>query len=121
MNRHIEQDCVRWEEDDGKLLFSITETLSGETVTLSLSGTLSSVVAPAFEDELMGAACVRSRIAVDFSGLQVISSGGLKALLTVQRLLDQRPGSMLKLCAMSSAVHATFAEIGFDELFEIEN
>lgn len=53
--------------------------------------------------------------------MQVISSGGLKALLTVQRLLDQRPGSMLKLCAMSSAVHATFAEIGFDELFEIES
>ena len=65
MNRHIEQDCVRWEEDDGKLLFSITETLSGDTVTLSLSGTLSSVVAPAFEDELMAAACVRSRIAVE--------------------------------------------------------
>lgn len=75
MNRHIEQDCVRWEEDDGKLLFSITETLSGDTVTLSLSGTLSSVVAPAFEDELMAAACVRSRIAVDFPACKSFPAG----------------------------------------------
>lgn len=121
MKRSVVQDGLRWEDENGTLLFSIREIISGDTANIGLGGNMSSVVAPAFEDELVAAASVCSKIVVDFRDLETISSGGLKALLTAQRLLDQRPGGMLKLREMKPSLYATFAEIGFDELFEIEN
>ena len=64
---------------------------------------------------------MRDKIIVDFSEVDVISSAGIKALLLVQRILDKRDHSMMKLKSMQLSVYQMFDEMGFTELFEIEN
>lgn len=121
MRRVVTPEGVTWTDDGGEPLLVMGEALSGREATLRLEGSISTAVAPAFEDELTAAATVCDRIVVDCAGVEVISGGGLKALLLVQRLLDRRQGTMLKLRAMRPSVYHTFVDMGFHELFEIEN
>ena len=62
---------------------------------------------------------VETTIAVNFEGLEYISSAGLSVLLKTQkRLLDD--GHQLKLKNMNSFNREIFALTGFDTIFEIE-
>lgn len=74
-----------------------------------------------FEDELTAAASLYDKIVVDFSEIDAVSSAGIKALLLVQRILDKRDHSSMKLRSMKPSVYQMFDEMGFTELFEIEN
>lgn len=119
--RTVDGDWLVITDEEGQPLLSIQETLAEPAVTLNLKGSITMSLAHEFEDELTSVATVCSRIIIDFSEVDSISSAGLETLLSVQRILDQRPNSMLKLCALSQPVRKTFQDMGFLELFEIEN
>ena len=122
MNRRtVEDDCLVIMDENREKLLSIRESFEGDQMILSLSGKINMNAAHDFEDELTAAASVRDKIIVDFSEVDVISSAGIKALLLVQRILDKRDHSMMKLKSMQSSVYQMFDEMGFTELFEIEN
>ncbi len=122
MNRRtVEDDCLVIMDENREKLLSIRESFEGDQMILSLSGKINMNAAHDFEDELTAAASVRDKIIVDFSEVDVISSAGIKALLLVQRILDKRDHSMMKLKSMQLSVYQMFDEMGFTELFEIEN
>lgn len=118
--RMIENDCLILSDDNAGKILTIREVFDEDRVTLSLAGNINMSVAHDFEDELTAAATVCSKIIVDFSDVDVISSAGIKALLMVQRILDKREDSMLKLKAMKPSVYEMFDDMGFVDLFEIE-
>ena len=119
--RAVENDCLVITGENGEKLLSIRESFDDHIMNLMLEGNINMNVAHDFEDELTAAATVSDKIIVEFSGVDVISSAGIKALLLVQRILDKRADSMLKLKSMKSSVYEMFDDMGFVELFEIEN
>ena len=118
--RTVENDCLVIAGENGEKLLSIRESFDDHTMNLMLEGNINMNVAHDFEDELTAAATVSNKIIVDFSGVDVISSAGIKALLLVQRILDKREDSMLKLKSMKASVYEMFDDMGFVDLFEIE-
>lgn len=119
--RMIENDCLILSDENGGKILMIRESFDGDRVTLALDGNINMNVAHDFEDELTAAATVCNQIIVDFEHVEVISSVGIKALLMVQRILDKRTDSMLKLTKMKKEVYEMFEEMGFVDLFDIEN
>ena len=119
--RIIENDHLIISDENDVRILTIMETFDEDRVTLSLAGNINMGVAHDFEDELTAAASVCDKIIVDFTDVEAISSVGIKALLMVQRTLDKRADSMLKLTGMKKAVYEMFDEMGFVDLFEIEN
>lgn len=119
--RIVENDTLIILGENGEKMLSITEIMKENTMFLMPKGSINMKVSPDFEDELTAAATICNQIIVDFFGVDVISSAGIKALLMVQRILDKRADSMLKLKAMKPEVYEMFDDMGFVDLFEIEN
>lgn len=118
--RIVENDSLILSDENGAKVLVIREAFDEDRVTLELAGNINMTAAHDFEDELTAAASVRDKIIVDFADVDVISSVGIKALLMVQRILDKRADSMLKLTGMKPAVYEMFDEMGFVDLFEID-
>lgn len=118
--RTVDNDCLVIMDENGGKLFSMKESFEDDIIYLALEGNINLRVAHDFEDELTAAASVCSRIVVDLSGVDSISSAGLKALLLVQRILDKRQNSLLKLKGLNDPVYEMFQDLGFVELLEIE-
>ncbi|MCX6893091.1 MAG: STAS domain-containing protein [Verrucomicrobiota bacterium] len=98
---------------------NIGETQSGELVVLALSGRLDGAAAPALEAQIarLGAGSAR-RVVFDCSGLDYISSAGLRVFLATARLM-QSAGGHCGFAALSPQVRDVFRLSGFLELFEI--
>ena len=63
-------------------------------------------------------AAPRPRVVIDLSGVDYISSAGLRVLLVAARRVQQS-GGQLALCAMGDAVRQVFQLAGFVPLFTI--
>ena len=70
---------------------------------------------------MISAASMCDTIRIDFKGLKSIASAGLKTLLSMQQILDQRPDTSLTLKGIRDDVLDTFNDTGFLGLFCIED
>ena len=98
---------------------NITESKTADIVTLSLSGRLDTTTAKAFEDRLL--AHIDSgerRLAIDLTGLEYISSAGLRVFLLAAKRLDSAQGR-IALCALTEPVREVFDIAGFIPIFAI--
>lgn len=97
----------------------ILETRSGEIVTLVINGKLDGISAPELEAKINGlvSAGVR-RIVFDCSGLDYISSAGLRVFLGAAKRL-QTVGGRCGFAALSPEVQKIFQLCSFNELLEI--
>lgn len=102
-------------------LLAIWEHMGENETQVILNGDITLQVAHDFEDELMGLATVSDHIVVEFSGVNFISSAGLKTLLSVQQMLEKKKNASLVLRAMNGQLMTIFQETGFAELFDIES
>ncbi len=118
--RSVENDSLIIRDENGKKLLSMQERYEDGVMNIRLDGNVTMNVAHDFEDELMAATTVCSRIVIDFSGVDVLVSPGLKTLLAVQKRLDEYPNASLCLKGIRPSVMDIFEETGFSELFEIE-
>ncbi len=119
INRTVENDSLILEEN-GKELLKIHEKIESGEAALVLEGNISTSVSHDFEDELTSVATICNRINLDFHKIDGISSAGMDVLLSIQKLMDQREGTQLKLKGLQKGVYKSFEEYGFLELFEIE-
>lgn len=93
---------------------------SGAVTVVALSGKLDTVTAPGFETqicELIASGTVR--LVVDLSGIEYISSAGLRGLLVMSKLLKEKQG---KACLMGvkGNVRSVFEMSGLLTFFRIE-
>ena len=87
----------------------------GERLTLTLSGRLDTNSSPALEAELKQSVGGVKELIFDFSGVEYISSAGLRVLLAAQN----RQGSM-KLIGVNDDVMEVFEITGFSDILTIE-
>ena len=83
-------------------------------------GRIDSTTAAALDEHLLGVfASGNRRIVIDFSGVDYISSAGLRVMLAMVKRMRESQGT-LALCGMGDAVRQVFALAGFLPLFAID-
>ena len=99
----------------------IAELQRDGVLVLSPAGRIDTTTAGALEGRLASALAGASpRLVLDFSGVEYISSAGLRVLLVAARRVQSTNGR-LALCGMPQPVHQVFQLAGFLPLFTIES
>ncbi len=97
---------------------TINKISEGEKLTLALTGRLDTNSSPALEAELKQSVGGVKELIFDFSGVEYISSAGLRILLAAQKVMN-RQGEM-KLIGVNEDVMEVFEITGFSDILTIE-
>ena len=95
----------------------VNRKLEADTLTITLSGRLDTVSAPAFEEQIKDLTGVKTLV-LDLKALSYISSAGLRVLLTAQKRMNQQ-GSMV-LRNVCPSVRDVLDITGFSSILTIE-
>ena len=91
----------------------------GDVLVVAPRGRLDSAAAPAFEQRLLGHLDAGEKgLVLDLTGLDYISSAGLRVLLVVAKRLRGANGRFV-VCALTTSVREIFEMSGFTAIFEI--
>lgn len=100
---------------------NVRESRSGAVVVLTLSGKLDGFSAPALEVQITRILSEGVKhVVFDCSGLEYISSAGLRVFLVAARQL-QASGGRCGFAALSPEVHAVFRLTNFLQLLEVHS
>lgn len=97
---------------------TINKETNASTLKLTLVGRLDTTTAPMLEAELKQSVTGVTELIFDFSGVEYISSAGLRVLLQAQKVMN-RQGSM-KLLGVNPDVMEVFEITGFVDILTIE-
>ena len=97
----------------------IKKQQDGAKLTVSLSGRLDTTSAPEFEKELKASLGGVSDLTLDFSGLDYISSAGLRVLLSAQKAMNAAGGEMC-VTGANDIVKEIFDVTGFSDILTIK-
>ncbi len=87
-------------------------------LTLVLEGRLDTVTAPELENALKDALNDVTKLTLDFTALDYISSAGLRVLLSTQKRMNKQ-GEM-KLVGVNETIMEIFEVTGFSDILTIE-
>ena len=97
----------------------IIEEKNNDIAVFKLNGSLDSNTSPAFEEKVVTTIeGGTGKIIVDFSGLDYISSAGLRVLNLASVKLKPLSGSLI-LCSLQDYVREVFEIAGFDQFLPI--
>lgn len=97
----------------------ITTETNGSARTVSLSGRLDTVTAPQLEEALKTALPGTTELTLDFSGLDYLSSAGLRILLSTQKIMNAQGKMTVK--HVNPTIMEVFEITGFSDILTIEN
>lgn len=97
---------------------TITKSRENAVLTVKVDGRLDTTTSPELEASVMNDLDGVNEAVLDFSGLEYISSSGLRTLLKIQRVMEERGG--LKVTNVSELVAEVFEITGFDEILTVE-
>ena len=98
----------------------ITENKVGDLLTLALEGRLDTTTAPSLQEALIPSFDKAKDISLDFSGIDYVSSAGLRVLLLGQKKALSTGGKM-SLKGVSEDVMEVLEMTGFDEMLTINS
>lgn len=96
----------------------IKKTKNDTTLTLAIQGRIDTTTAPQLEAELKADIDGVTELYLDFTGVEYISSAGLRVLLSAQKLMS-RQGKMV-LSHVNESVMEVFEVTGFSDILTIE-
>mgnify|MGYP004694782229 FL=1 len=96
----------------------IKKTKNDTTLTLAIQGRIDTTTAPQLETELRSDIDGVTELYLDFTGVEYISSAGLRVLLSAQKLMS-RQGKMV-LSHVNESVMEVFEVTGFSDILTIE-
>ena len=99
-------------------MLNIKKSVENESAVFALDGRLDTVSAPGLEQELVNSLAGVKELTLDFSGLEYISSAGLRVLLSARKLMAKQ-GEM-KLCGVNETVMEILEVTGFSDILTIE-
>lgn len=102
----------------GYKIMTINKIPEGEKLTLALTGRLDTNSSPALEAELKQSVGGVKELIFDFSGVEYISSAGLRILLAAQKVMNRQGG--MKLIGVNEDVMEVFEITGFSDILTIE-
>ena len=97
---------------------NINKIKSGEGLIIILEGRLDTSTTPQLDEVLNAELEGISELTFDFSGLEYISSAGLRALLTAQKTMNRQGRMVVK--NVSEEVNEVFEITGFSDVLTIE-
>ena len=97
---------------------TIEKNVNGAVTTLSIIGRLDTTTAPVLESTVDGCIAGVQELVLDCSGLEYVSSAGLRVILKAQKLMNAQ-GSM-KLIGVNESVMEIFDITGFADILTIE-
>lgn len=100
-------------------MLNVSESTEGEVTVISIEGRLDTATSADFDFALEAHAEKPSKLLVDLTGIQYVSSAGLRVFLMLAKKL-QKSGGRLVLCNMSSSVREVFDIAGFSKILQIE-
>ena len=97
----------------------IREDLQDGVTIIALTGRVDSTTAPALEAHVARVArAAVIRMVVDFSGVEYISSAGLRVMLVLAKRAREQRGA-LAICSLGDSVRQVFELAGFLPLFVV--
>ena len=96
----------------------INQVKNGTELTVALEGRLDTTTAPTLETELKNSLDGVDDLTLDFSGLEYISSAGLRVLLSAQKVMAKQ--GVMKLVHVSDMIMEIFDVTGFTDILTIE-
>ena len=96
---------------------TINKISEGSRLTIVIDGRLDTNSSPKLEAELRQSVSGVTELVFDFSGVEYISSAGLRVLLAAQKVMN-RQGSM-RLVGVSAEVMEVFEITGFADILTI--
>ena len=117
--RRINGDTLEILNGD-ELIISLAEKLVANEMHIDVSGEIKNEVAHEFEDELMAAFSVCGVVKVDLSKVTYIASLAMRALLSVQQIVDENDELSLVITKISPEVKEMFEAAGFLDILNIE-
>lgn len=97
---------------------TIAKMAEGTKLTITLAGRLDTTTAPKLETELKQSISGVNELVLDFSGLEYLSSAGLRVLLSAQKVMN-RQGSMV-VRNVNETIMEIFEVTGFVDILTIE-
>lgn len=98
----------------------ISETTQGGAIIVAPAGRIDSTTSPALDAHLLGLAKAGTqRLVVDFTGVDYISSAGLRVMLSLAKRTKETQGRLV-LTGLGDSVKQVFALAGFLPLFVVE-
>lgn len=101
-------------------MLNVSESTEGDIVVISLDGRLDTATSADFDFALEPHTEKATRLLVDLTGIQYVSSAGLRVFLMLAKKL-QKVGGKLVLCNMSGSVREVFDIAGFSKILQIES
>jgi anti-sigma B factor antagonist/stage II sporulation protein AA (anti-sigma F factor antagonist) len=97
----------------------LVEEIHGRVVLVTARGRLDGSTSPAFSARMEKLAAVpQPRLVVDFSGIDFVSSAGLRVVLTLLKRVKAANG-VLALCAVQASVKEILDMTGFTGMLEL--
>ena len=102
------------------VVLAITEKPTDNEMHIFVEGEIKNEIAYEFEDELMASFTVRNVVKLDLSKVSYIASMAMRALLSVQQMIDENEDAALVITKISPEVKKEFEEHGFCDMLNIE-
>lgn len=97
---------------------TINKVLNQDELVVGVSGRLDTVTAPELEASLGNELEKVKSLAFDFSGLEYLSSAGLRVILACQKAMNKQGSMVIK--NANSAIREIFDITGFSDIINIE-
>ena len=98
---------------------NITKSVNGTVLTVTVSGRLDTSTAPNLETELKDSLNGITELVFDISGLDYISSAGLRVLLSALKAMNAQKGTM-RVTGANEMVREIFDVTGFSDILILE-
>ena len=99
-------------------MLNIEKKENASELTVALTGRLDTTTAPELETELKASLDGVTALTIDMTGLDYISSAGLRVLLSAQKLMNKQ-GEM-KIVHVNETILEIFEVTGFSDILTIE-
>ena len=96
----------------------IIKNVLGETLTIEVKGKLNTDTAPQLEAEIKEIGAEIKRLVLEFSGLEYISSAGLRVVLIAQKKMNKQGAMLVK--NVNENVMSVLEMTGFSDILVIE-
>ena len=103
----------------GNSQLKISVSKDGAQYTFLLGGRLDTMTSPGLDSKIKEVVDDAKKLVFDFSGLEYISSAGLRVLLGTLQIMEEKNGEMV-ICNLTESVRVVFELTGFARLFNIE-
>ena len=97
---------------------TIEKTLNGNELVVAVTGRLDTATSPQLESELKASLEGISCLVMDFSGLEYLSSAGLRVLLAAQKIMNKQGEMIVK--NVNDTIAEIFEVTGFCDILNIQ-